>query len=156
MKSFKQLINELVQTGDKIYRGHSADVIDPHINWFTPDKDLSNEYATGRDKSFTEIQKANFKKPINLGHDRLHMSPADISNHAISQDTKTKYDKSHHEAYDKFAAHFGKKDRPVTDYWSNPENKEHTHGFLTKFGYDAIHMREGRNEKDTVGILSRK
>jgi len=149
-------IFEEIKSGDTVYRGHSADNKDPYINWHTNDKHLANEYASPREKSFIGIDKVKFKKSINLGHDRMHVSPAHISNQAIKQDDNKKYDKSHKETYDEFSKHFGKEDRPITDYWSTAENKRHTHKFLTKFGYDAIHIKEGKLEKDTIGLLSKQ
>lgn len=152
MKTFKQFVAE-ISNGDVVYRGHDAEHEDPHINWHSSNKDLANEYASGRKNSFVEISKAKFNKPIHLGHDRLSVGPSDILNHAASQHETGNFGQDHKDAYNKFRDHFGGHDRNITEYWNTPENKKHTHAFLKSFGYDSIHIREGQHEHETIGVL---
>ena len=152
MKTFKQFILE-ISHGDTVYRGHEAGHEDKHIEWHSSHKDLANEYATGRKNSFIGISKAKSKNSINLGHDRLSLKPGEIIHHAIEQHDTKKFTDEHRDAADKFREHFGSKSRNVTEYWNSEENKKHTHTFLKKLGYDSIKMREGKHERETIGVL---
>jgi hypothetical protein len=152
MKTFKEFIVE-ISHGDTVYRGHESNHDDKHINWYSASHDLANQYAADRKSPYVEISKAKSKKPINLGHDRLSVGPSDILHHATNQHETKDFGKEHHDAYNKFRDHFGKHDRNITEFWNNDKNKEHTHEFLKKFGYDSIRIREGKHEHETLGVL---
>lgn len=135
-----------------MYRGvgEGADV-DSGFEWFSQTSDLASRYADFRGGKVLKAE-VTINSPVNVGNSNQILNARSFSAQAMKQVDLKSVDKTEvMAARKKFLEDFGDDDRSVLDYWSNPEAKESTRGFLESLGFDSITMMEG--DSQTVAVF---